>query len=496
MTDKYSLAAESNQFRQSRLAKRQAIQQAGIDPYPSAFVKSHSLTAVQRTYQHLRNGEETTDLVTVAGRIRSIRNSGLFIDIHDPETKLQIFSHKSILSPQSQQILPLLDIGDFIGVKGFVRRTPRGELTINAQEMTFLSKALLPLPEKYHGLSDIEIRYRQRYLDLIMNPDVRQTLRKRAEIISTIRAVLSEKGFLEVETPMLQPIAGGAAARPFVTHHNALDMALYLRIAPELYLKRLIVGGLSEKIFEINRNFRNEGISTRHNPEFTMMELYQAYADYHHIMDLTEELIATVAQRVFGTTRFLFGETELNFTAPWPRRSMLGLVHETTQIDFGKLDEEQARNAVQSLGLSLDRPLKWGEAVELAFAEKVEKNLIQPIHVTELPLDISPLAKTHPQDARLTERFETFVCGMEMANGFSELADPIDQRARFEAQAAAKARGHEESHAMDDDFITALEYGLPPTGGLGIGIDRLVMFLTNAPSIRDVIAFPTMRHKK
>jgi lysyl-tRNA synthetase class 2 len=488
---------ESNQFRASRLQKLKALIETGIAPYPSTFKKTHELAEVIEKYTHLENGQETEDLVTIAGRIMTIRNSGMFIDLQDPFNKVQVFSHKDYSPETVITLVKLLDIADHIGVTGFVRRTPRGELTVNVQEITFLGKALLPLPEKYHGLNDVELCYRQRYLDLIMNQESRLTLRKRSEITSAIRSYLIEAGFLEVETPMLHPIAGGAIAKPFVTHHNALDTELFLRIAPELYLKKLIIGGLSDKVFELNRCFRNEGISTRHNPEFTQVELYQAYADYNDIMSLTENLVAAVATKVFGSTTVHFGERELNFNAPWRRQSMCSLVQEQTQVDFLALtSDEAARTKAKELGVSIDKAMTWGKVVEACFEHFVEDKLIQPTHVTELPLDISPLAKVHPQDSRLTERFETYVNGWEIANGFSELNDPIDQRKRFESQVQDRASGDDEAHAMDEDFIRALEYGLPPTGGLGIGIDRLTMLMTNSPSIRDVIAFPTMKPLK
>ena len=484
---------KENVFRASRLAKLEGVRALGLNPYPSRFDRTHSLDALQQMHADLEAGVETTERVCVAGRIRAHRNSGLFIDLHDTHAKLQLFSHKDILNEDQLALVKLLDVGDFVGAKGVIRRTNRGELTLNVQEISLLSKALLPLPEKYHGLTDVETRYRQRYLDLIMNEESRVTLRARSKIIAHMRRYLMEEGFLEVETPMLQTVAGGAAAKPFVTHHNALDMELYLRIAPELFLKRLIVGGLSDKVFEINRNFRNEGISTRHNPEFTMIELYQAYADGDTMMQLTENVVESIARTLFDKTEFEYVDRTLNFAGPWRRVPMLAVVKEVTGIDFSGLDEEGARAAVQSLGLPVKKDTLWGECLEIVFGERVESTLIQPTFVTEFPLDISPLAKGHASDPRLTERFEVFVNGIELANGFSELSDPIDQRARFEAQMKARDAGNDEAHQMDEDFITALEYAMPPTGGLGIGIDRLVMFLTNAPSIRDVIAFPTMR---
>jgi lysyl-tRNA synthetase class 2 len=380
-----------------------------------------------------------------------------------------------------------------VGFEGIIRRTKRGELTVDAIHITMLCKSLLPLPEKYHGLTDVEKRYRQRYLDLIMNEETRDTLRKRSLIIAHMRKFLIERGFLEVETPMLHPIAGGAAAKPFVTHHNTLDLDLFLRIAPELYLKRLVVGGLSEKVFEINRCFRNEGISPRHNPEFTSVELYQAYADYHDMMALTEELIASLCMAIHGTTDVTFFEHTLNFAAPWPRKSMIDLVKESTGVDFMPLSQAQAFEAAKGMGIHPKKTDPWGKIIETVFGEKVEPNLIQPIHVIDLPKDISPLAKVHRSNPLLSERFESYVNTWELANAFSELTDPLDQQERFEDQLKAKESGDDEAHAMDHDFIAALSIGLPPTGGLGIGIDRLVMLLTNSPSIRDVIAFPTLR---
>lgn len=492
-----ALAKETNQFRLARLTKLKQLLAEGINPYPSHFKKSHEIGQVLETYNYLEKGEEVKDIVTVSGRLYSIRNSGMFMDLRDPYHKVQIFCHENSSPPEVMKMLEFLDIGDFIGVTGSIRRTPRGELTINAHSISFLSKSLLPMPEKYHGLTDLETRYRQRYLDLMMNEEARHTLRKRADITSVMRSFLLQAGFLEVETPMLHPIAGGALAKPFKTHHNTLDMELFLRVAPELYLKRLIVGGLSDKVFELNRCFRNEGISTRHNPEFTQVELYWAYADYHDMMTLTEHAIAYIAQEVFGTTTLPFGDYQLNFAAPWSRKSMCALIEEKTGVNFLQFNSpEQAESAARKLGVNIEKGLPWGKIVAAVFEEKVEHLLIQPTHVTELPLDVSPLAKKHPQDPRLTERFETFINGWEVANGFSELNDPLDQRQRFEQQLHDRDQGDEEAHAMDEDFITALEHGLPPTAGLGIGIDRLAMLLTNSASIRDVIAFPTMRFKE
>lgn len=492
-----ALAQEDNQFRTARLTKLKQLISEGIIPFPSHFKKSNEIGNVIETYNYLENGQEIKDVVTVAGRLYSIRNNGMFMDLRDPYHKIQIFCHENSSPPDVLELLKFLDIGDFIGITGYVRRTPRGELTINAQKIVFLCKSLLPLPEKYHGLTDLETRYRQRYLDLMMNEDSRNTLRKRAEITSAMRIYLIREGFLEVETPMLHPIAGGALAKPFKTHHNALTMDLFLRVAPELYLKRLIVGGLSDKVFELNRCFRNEGISTRHNPEFTQVELYWAYADYHDMMNLTEDVIAHIALEVFKNRELPFGDHVLNFATPWPRKTMCGLVEEKTGVNFLKIESDaEAAAAAKKLGVHVDKIATWGKIVAAVFEAKVEEFLIQPVHITELPLDVSPLAKKHSQDPRLTERFETYINGWEIANGFSELNDPLDQRHRFEQQLVNREKGDEEAHAMDEDFLNALEYGLPPTAGLGIGMDRLTMILTNSPSIRDVIAFPTMRFKE
>jgi lysyl-tRNA synthetase class 2 len=492
--DAYRAAAAGNQFRNARLEKLAALRQAGIDPYPYRFDRTCLAQDIQEQFAHLANGEQTTTEVSICGRIRAIRNSGMFIDLHDSSGKVQVFSHKDFLAPAQIALVRLLDLGDLIGVTGLVRRTPAGEITVNASDVTVLAKALLPLPEKYHGLADIETRYRQRYLDLIMNPESRETLRKRSLILAAMRDFLRGEGFLEVETPMLHTISGGASAKPFVTHHNALDMDLFLRIAPELHLKRLIVGGLSDRVFEINRCFRNEGISPRHNPEFTTLELYQAFADYTDMMRLTEAILEHVAMAANGTTEALVGERNLSFKGPFPRRSMAALVQDATGVDFLALgDAAAARDAARKLGCKIEGRENWGQALEAAFGHHVEHTLVQPTHVTDLPRDISPLAKVHRTDPRLTERFETYANGIEIANAFSELTDPLDQFDRFEAQMRQREAGDDEAQQMDLDYVTALEYGLPPTGGLGIGIDRLVMMLTNSPSIRDVIAFPTMR---
>jgi lysyl-tRNA synthetase, class II len=483
-----------NPLRAVRIGKLESLKAQGINPYPYGFARTHEAAELERHFAGLEPGAQTRERVQVAGRIRAMRNSGMFIDLHDTSGKIQIFCHRDNLPAEGLAAIRLLDIGDLIGVEGLVRRTSRGELTVNADTVTVLAKTLRPLPEKYHGLADIEMRYRQRYLDLIMNQESRETLRRRSRVVAAMRSHLLERGYFEVETPMLHTIPGGASAKPFVTHHNALDIDLYLRIAPELHLKRLLVGGLADKLFEINRCFRNEGISPRHNPEFTTLELYEAYVDYTAMMRLTEELVTSVAETVLGTLQINYGGTVIDLSPPWPRRGMAELVHDTTGVDFlGFADAETARREAAALGAALMGSENWGQALEAAFAARVEDTLIQPIHVTGFPRDISPLAKVDRVDPRLVERFETYIYGWEVANAFSELTDPQDQQARFEAQMRARAAGDEEAQPLDEDYVTALEYGLPPCGGLGLGIDRLVMLLTDSPSIRDVIAFPTLR---
>jgi lysyl-tRNA synthetase, class II len=480
-------------IRAQRLAATAQWQSQGVNPYPYTFAVQHHAGALQTHYADLPTETETTDAVTLAGRIMASRNNGMFLDVMDHTGKIQVFCHKDSLHADQLDWPKRLDVGDIVGVLGTVRRTPRGELSVRAQQLTLLCKSLRPLPEKFHGLTDVETRYRQRYLDLIMNSESRHTLVLRSRIVTGIRQFLTQHQFLEVETPMLHPIAGGASAKPFMTHHNALDSDFYLRIAPELYLKRLIAGGLSDKVFELNRNFRNEGISPKHNPEFTMIELYQAYADYHTMMDLLEALVEQLALTLFNSTTVTFQGTEISFARPWARKTMLGAVQELTGIDFMPMDAAQAHQAAQQLNVSIKPTANWGQVVEAVFEHTVEPTLIQPTHIIDYPKEVSPLAKTHRGNDRLVERFETRVYGWEIANAFSELSDPVDQHERFEGQMQAKAAGDAEAQAMDEDYITALEYGMPPTGGMGIGIDRLVMLLTDSPNIRDVIAFPTLK---
>ena len=493
-------------IRQTRIQKLAELADKGVNPYPYTFDTNAKAADLQIKYKDLPAGEETQDSYSVAGRVMAIRNSGMFIDLMDTTGKIQIFSHKDNITPEQMQILKLVDIGDIVGFHGTIRRTPRGELSIKAKELKMLSKSLLPLPNKqiseekleqlkiYHNMSDTETKYRQRYLDLIVNESTRDTLRKRSLIIQKVREYLFKQGFIEVETPMLHTQASGANARPFTTHHNALDMDLTLRIAPELHLKRLMVGGLNDKIFELSRCFRNEGIDTRHNPEFTMIEVYQSFVDYNEMMALTENLVAYVAQEVLGTTKIKYGENEIDLTPPWDRKTMIGAIKEMTGVDFGEFyTAQEAYEKARELHVEADEEMNWGQVIEAVFEAKVEPTLIQPVHIIDYPREISPLAKVHRDNDRLTERFETRVNGWEIANAFSELTDPIDQRHRFEAQALAKANGDEEAMEIDEDYINALEYGLAPTGGMGMGIDRLVMLLTDSPTIRDVIAFPTLK---
>ncbi len=502
---------ESSRLRDQRLEKLEKIKALGINPYPYTFTVSQKSHELQEKYKHLENGQETTDEVSVAGRVHNDRNDWMFIDLYDDTGKIQLYVDKKNSPENILSLLPLLDKGDFLGVLGIVRRTPRGELSIKVKEITLLSKSLLPLPEiiegkvRKLGIHDIETRYRQRYLDLIVNPSSKETLRKRALITAGIRNYLNNLGYIEIETPVLQTEAGGAEAKPFITHHNALDIDLFLRIATELHLKRLIVGGF-EKVYELGRIFRNEGISTRHNPEFTSIELYEAYSDYHDMMNLTEDLIKSVCKKVNETLQVEFQGKPIDYEIPWRRVAMLDLIKEHTGIDFnpylGKaihaaLGEpcslERELPEIKQLKLDLSECSSIGEVITEIFEEKVESKLIQPTFVIDYPIEISPLAKKHRSKAGLVERFELYINGWEIANSFSELTDPLDQRERLEEQAKKKDAGDDEAHSLDIDFITALEYGMPPTGGLGIGIDRLVMLLTNSASIRDVIAFPTMK---
>ncbi len=490
VTEGEEQAAELNEQLMVRREKMQALRDLGIDPFGKAFRRTKKAMEILEHFEELEGREEI-----IAGRVMALRHHGKasFADIADVSGQMQVYIRQDGVGEEQYALLNQIDIGDILGVRGTVFRTKRGEISLHASEITFLSKSLHPLPEKWHGLKDVEARYRQRYLDLVVNPEVRDTFVSRSLIIRGIREYLDGLGFLEVETPMLHTIPGGAAARPFITHHNALDIDLYLRIALELHLKRLIVGGL-DRVYEIGRVFRNEGISVRHNPEFTLLELYQAFGDYEDMMKITEDMIAMVAQKVLGTTKVLYQGEELDFTPPWRRMTMLDAVKEFSGVDFRSIkSDEEAHQAAALHHVETEAGQTKGQILNLFFETFVEEKLIQPTFILDYPIEISPLAKRKSDDPAFTYRFEAFAYARELANAFSELNDPIDQKERFLEQARQRAAGDEEAHVLDEDFVNALEYGMPPTGGLGIGIDRLVMLLTDAASIRDVLLFPTMR---
>jgi lysyl-tRNA synthetase class 2 len=494
-----------------RLEKKRALQALGVNPYPTRYERSHRLGEIVAAYaeKSLEQLESLGVAVKVAGRVMTKRGMGKasFATLSDGDGELQLYVRQNDVGEHGYRLFDLLDLGDFVGVKGRVMRTRKGELSVQASELTFLSKALLPLPEKWHGLQDVEIRYRQRYLDLVANPEVRRTFAARSHMVQELRRFMDARGFLEVETPMMQPVAGGAVARPFVTHHNALDVDLYLRIAPELYLKRLVVGGL-ERVYEINKNFRNEGIDAQHNPEFTMLEFYLAYADCQEVMRLTEELIAAAAARVASRRDIVYKGRPVSFELPFARVTMQQAVSDGLKragFSGGGLDidalrtwlsgQPQLRN-YKGAALTWSRydGLSSGRLLAQLFEDFAESSFWDPTYVIDHPTEISPLAKQRPDDPGLTERFELFVAGgMEIANGFSELNDPLEQRQRFLDQLKQREKGDDEAHVMDDDYVRALGHGLPPTGGCGVGIDRLAMLLTDSPSIRDVILFPQMR---
>ena len=487
-------------LRDTRLEKSRALEDLGQGPYALTFEPSHRMAVLQEAHADLPNGEERDEIVSVAGRVMTRRVMGklAFFTLADETGTLQLYLEKAGLEAQQEgwfkQITGLVDAGDWLGVTGTLRRTDRGELSVKVSDWRMLTKSLQPLPDKWHGLADVEKRYRQRYLDLIVSPDTRETFRRRARLVSGIRRWLDERDFLEIETPVLQSEPGGADARPFETHHNALDLPLTLRIATELHLKRLVVGGF-ERVYELGRIFRNEGVSTRHNPEFTSVEIYQAYSDYIGMMELTEQMISAVCQEVCGSCLMTYQGSEIDLSPPWRRATMHELVLEATGLDFQRFgNREEAAAAMTAKGLHAPELAdSVGRLLNEAFEQAVETTLIQPTFVTDYPVEISPLARPHRSKPGLVERFELFIVGREHANAFSELTDPVDQRQRLEAQQARKAAGDLEAQGLDEDFVTALEVGMPPTGGLGIGIDRLVMLLTDSPSIRDVIAFPLLR---
>lgn len=490
---------ELNDQFQVRRDKMNKMREEGIDPFGERYDRSHQSAQIIAEYGEFSKEdlEGKAAQVTIAGRMMTKRGKGKagFAHIQDLEGQIQIYVRKDSVGEEAYELFKSSDLGDIIGVTGTVFKTNVGELSIKATSFEVLTKALRPLPDKYHGLKDVEQRYRQRYLDLIVNPESKQTFIMRSKIIQSMRRYLDSKGYLEVETPTMHSIPGGASARPFITHHNALDMPLYMRIAIELHLKRLIVGGL-EKVYEIGRVFRNEGVSTRHNPEFTMIELYEAYADYKDIMNLTENLIAHIAQEVLGTTTIQYGEDEIDLKPEWKRLHMVEAVKEATGVDFWQeMSVEEAKQHAADHGVEITKNMTVGHIINEFFEQKVEETLVQPTFIYGHPVEISPLAKKNPEDPRFTDRFELFIVRREHANAFTELNDPIDQRERFEAQLKEREEGNDEAHLMDDDFVEALEYGMPPTGGLGIGIDRLIMLLTNSPSIRDVLLFPQMRNR-
>lgn len=485
---------DMNELMKVRRDKLAAFEAKGVAPFGHRFEVSHHAKDVLEQFGHLEGEEESSEKITIAGRLMAIRGHGKasFSVLMDRSGRIQIYFKLDVLGEEKYSQFKLLDIGDIIGVKGHVFRTRRGEITVRVDDFDMLSKSLRPLPEKFHGLTDTEIRYRQRYVDLIMNPEVMNTFVARTNIMKSIREYLDERDYIEVETPVLGTIAGGAAARPFITHHNTLDLDMYLRIATELNLKRLIVGGM-ERVYEMGRVFRNEGMDVRHNPEFTTIELYQAYADYTDLMDITEGLVLNAANKVLGTTEFDYQGTHIDL-ANVKRISMNDAVKEATGKDFLSCQTvEEARAMATEIGVPYEERFGIGGILNAAFEEKVEETLIQPTFITGHPTEISPLAKRNPENPMITDRFEFFIYGRELANGFTELNDPIDQEGRFLDQLKQREAGDDEAHEMDRDFITALEYGLPPTGGLGIGIDRLVMFLTDSASIRDVLLFPTMK---
>lgn len=484
---------ELNEQMQVRINKMHQIEEHGWEPFGHKFEVTNYSGDINQNFEELAANET---VVRVAGRIMAIRGHGktCFMDMQDKDGRIQLYVRKDAIGEEKYALIKLLDIGDIIGVSGTVFRTHMGELSVKAVDVEILSKSLRPLPEKWHGLKDVDTRYRQRYVDLIVNPKVRRTFVLRSKIIKSLREILDDNGYLEVETPIMNTIPGGAAARPFITYHNALDMQLYLRIATELHLKRLVVGGF-DRVYELGRVFRNEGIDIKHNPEFTSVEIYQAYGDYTDMMDLTEKIISEIAQKVLGTMKITYEGQEIDLTPPWPRLSMIEAVAKYTGQNFeGVTDVETARKMADAIHVEYEPTFGVGKIINACFDEYVEDKLIQPVFITGHPKEISPLAKSNPDNPEITDRFEGYIYGREMCNGFTELNDPIDQRERFLKQVEERNAGDEEANMMDEDFLNALEHGLPPTGGLGIGVDRLVMLLTDSSSIRDVLLFPTMKN--
>ena len=487
----------SDTLRDERLEKLRSLRERGIDPFAQTrYERDTAIAAIHSQFEHLEPGEETEQHVKIAGRVvgRRVMGGLSFLDVRDERAQIQLFAAKNALSEDLYEHFTEIEIGDVVGAEGTVFRTKRGELSVRIQDVTLLAKALRPLPEKWHGLKNVEARYRRRYLDLIANPEIREAFRTRSRMIRAMRDHLDENGFLEVETPELQPLYGGAFARPFTTYHNELEQELYLRISDELYLKRLIIGGF-DKVYEIGHNFRNEGVSAKHNPEFTMMECYQAYADYNDMMALTEQLVFHIAQELEMTTLEYQGQ-EIDLTPPWPRIALRDAIQQNTGIDIAThADHASLKRAIQDAGLHVEPKPTWGGLVDEILSECVEPDLIQPTFLKDYPIEISPLAKQRSDNPNLVERFEVFMIGREMGNAFTELNDPIDQRERFLDQKSQRDEGDEEAQQLDEDFIEAMEHGMPPTGGLGIGVDRLAMLFTDSPSIRDVILFPALRRQ-
>ncbi|HHU60876.1 MAG: lysine--tRNA ligase [Bacillota bacterium] len=489
LTEEFEEKEELHELLAVRREKLQALLDSGIDPFGEKFERTHTAKEILEHFEEL---EEQN--ATISGRLMSMRTHGKasFADLMDHSGRIQLYFRVNTLGEKNYELLQKIDIGDIVGITGRIFRTRRGEISVEVLELKILSKSLRPLPEKWHGLKDVDLRYRQRYVDLIVNPNVREVFETRSKIIQIMRNFLADRGYIEVETPMLHTIAGGATARPFTTHHNALDMDLYLRIAPELYLKRLLVGGF-DRVFEMGKMFRNEGISTKHNPEFTMCELYMAYGDASDMMKITEDIYAHIANELFGTTKITFQGQEIDLAPPWPRKPLLDAIKEYSGIDLKGLNDAQARQIAKEKNIEVEENASYANVVDEFFDAFVEPKLVQPIFIVDHPVEVSPLAKRKKDDPLLTDRFEPFIVTWEVANGFTELNDPIDQKGRFSDQVAQREKGDDEAHMMDDDYITALEYGMPPAGGLGLGIDRMVMLFTDSPSIRDVLLFPHMR---
>ncbi len=477
--------------------KIEELRRKNIDPFGYRFVKACRISDLIEKNKNIEIGQCNQEQISVAGRLMALRKHGkaIFGNLEDLSGKIQIYIKESEVGKEPFDLFGKIDVGDILGVTGLIFRTRTGEITILVKEFVLLCKSVRNLPEKWHGLKDIEIRYRKRYLDLIVNPGIREIFIKRSKSIQLIRDFLNNKGYLEVETPIMQPIPGGATARPFITHHNTLNKDFYLRIAPELYLKRLLVGGF-EKVYELGRNFRNEGISTKHNPEFTMLELYEAYGDYYTMMQITEELLAYVVKKVLGSLEIEYQGNKINLTSPWRRISMYKAIEEATGVQIGNLEPPDYLKVIKEYNLSIDGEINKGEIANELFEKYVEPSLIQPTFVLDYPLELSPLSKQKKDNPELVERFELFISSMELANAFTELNDPAEQRRRFEEQATKKGAGERKGHFMDEDYIEALEYGMPPAGGLGIGIDRLVMLLTDSNSIKEVILFPQLKSKE